>query len=45
MSLPRIAVLGAEIEAMEAGSAVRHQEGATVTVGLAPDVCWAYPAG
>ena len=38
----QLSVLGAVIEAMEAGSAARHAEGDAVTVALPPDVLWAY---
>ena len=37
-----ISVLGATIEAMEIGSAARHAEGDTVTVGLPREILWAY---
>ena len=37
-----IAVLGATIEALEAGSAARHNEGDTVVVGMAQESVWAY---
>ncbi len=37
-----VSVLGATIEAMEIGSAARHAEGDTVTVGLPREILWAY---
>ncbi len=39
----QVSVLGAEIEALEVGSAARHDENTQVTVGLPPEACWAYP--
>jgi iron(III) transport system ATP-binding protein len=37
-----LALLGETIEAMEIGSAARHAEGDSVTVGLPPDILWAF---
>ena len=41
----QVSLLGSTIEALEVGSAARHDVGDAVTVGLPPDLCWAYPAG
>ncbi len=37
-------VAGTTIEALEVGSNASHQEATDITVGLPPDLCWAYPA-
>jgi iron(III) transport system ATP-binding protein len=38
-----VAALGQTLEALEVGSAIRHAEGDSVSVGLPADACWAYP--
>ncbi len=39
----QLGLLGARIEAMEVGSSARFEQGATIEVGLPPEICWAYP--
>ena len=38
-------MLGGTVQAVELGTAPRYPVGADVSVSIAPDQCWAYPAG
>ena len=40
-----LAAFGTSIEALATGTTMRHPAGSQVNITIAPEICWAYPAG